>query len=75
MNNYVLSTERITVTLNENQITDTLFSNEKKKGQVQVVKIDEDYNEIKLQNVEFKVLNSKGEIVDKLITDENRKCY
>ena len=34
-----------------------------------------DFNEIKLQNVEFNILNSKGEIVDKLITNENRRSY
>mgnify|MGYP005182756891 CR=1 FL=1 len=73
MENYVLNTEKITVTLKQDEITDVVFENEKKKGQVKVIKVDEDYNEIKLQNVEFNILNSKGEIVDKLITDENRR--
>ena len=62
----------MTVTLKQDEITDVVFENEKKKGQIKVIKIDEDYNEIKLQNVEFNVVNSKGEIVDKLTTDENR---
>lgn len=72
MENYVLCTETVTVTLKQDEITDVVFENEKKKGQIKVIKIDEDYNEIKLQNVEFDVVNSKGEIVDKLKTDKNR---
>lgn len=71
LENYVLNEEKVTVILKDNQITDTILSNEKKKGQIKVVKIDEDYNEIKLPNVEFEVFNSKSEIVDKLITDAN----
>lgn len=72
LENYVLNTEKITVTLKQDEIKDVVFQNEKKKGQIKIIKIDEDYNEIKLQNVEFDVVNSNGEIVDKLKTDINR---
>ncbi len=75
LENYVLNTEKVTVTLKQDEITNVVIENEKKKGQVKVIKVDEDFNEIKLQNVEFNILNSKGEIVDKLITNENRRSY
>lgn len=68
---YVLTEETQTVTLKENEIKNLIFKNEKKKGQIKVIKVDEEHNEIKLENVKFQVLNSKGEIVDELITDKN----
>ena len=69
--NYVLSEEIKTVTLTENQIKDITFQNEKKKGQIRVIKVDAEDNEVKLANVEFNVLNKDGNIVDTLVTDEN----
>ncbi len=68
---YVLNEEPQTVTLKENQITDIIFTNEKKKGQIKVIKVDQDNNEIKLENVEFKVYDEKGNVVDTLKTDKN----
>ena len=47
------------------------IENEKKKGQIRVIKVDLDNNEVRLQNVEFEVLNQKGEVVDRLKTDKN----
>lgn len=69
--NYVLSSEITKVIAEYNKTTETQVTNEKKKGQVRVIKVDKDNNEIKLPNVEFEVFNSKSEIVDKLITDAN----
>jgi len=40
-------------------------------GQIRVIKVDADNNEIRLQGVEFNVLDDKGNIVDRLVTDEN----
>ncbi len=71
LNNYVLNEETQTVILTQDQITDITFTNEKKKGQIKVIKIDFDNNEVKIPNVEFNVLDSKGNIVDKLVTDSN----
>ncbi len=68
--NYVLSEEVKTITLSENQITDITFENEKKKGQIKVIKVDLENNEIKIPNVEFQLKNGQGEIVDTLITNE-----
>ena len=69
--NYVLSNETKTITLSEGQISDVIFENEKKKGQIRVIKIDSENNEIRIPNVEFNILNQQGEIVDTLLTDEN----
>ena len=67
---YVLNEEPQKVTLQEDEITSITFENEKKKGQIKVIKTDGE-TEVPLQDVTFIVENSKGEIVDRIITDEN----
>lgn len=47
------------------------IGNEKTKGKVKVIKVDKDNNEIKLEGVEFVVLDENKNIVDNLITDQN----
>ena len=42
-----------------------------KKGQIKVIKVDADNNEIKLEGVEFEVLDSNGNVLEKIITNEN----
>ena len=69
--NYKLNNEKQTITLEANQIKDITFKNEKKKGQIKVIKVDLDNNKIKLKDVEFKVYDEKGNVVDTLKTDEN----
>lgn len=69
--NYKLNNEKQTITLEANQIKDITFKNEKKKGQIKVIKVDLDNNETKLKDVEFKVYDEKGTVVDTLKTDEN----
>ena len=71
LENYKLTEEPQTIKLEANEIVDVVFQNEKKKGQVKVVKIDEDNNEVKLEGVEFKVYDEKGNVVDTLVTDKN----
>lgn len=68
--NYVITDEKKTVTLEENQITNITFENEKKKGTIKVIKVDKDDNEVLLEGVEFNILNSKGEVVDTIVTNE-----
>ena len=71
LENYVLTEEPQTVILEEDQITDLTFTNEKKKGQIKVIKIDEDNNEVRLEGVEFKIYDESGNEVGTLVTDEN----
>lgn len=72
--NYMLSEETKTVKLEENQITSLIFENEKKKGQIEIIKVDEEDNEVKLEGVIFEILNKDGEIIETLITDEDGKA-
>ena len=71
LSNYVLNETPQTVILTEDQITDVTFENELKKGQIKVIKVDKDNNEVKLEGVEFKVYDEDNNLVDTLITDEN----
>ena len=66
----MLNEEVKTVTLKQDQITDITYENELKKGQIRVIKVDMDNNEVKLKGVEFEVLDESGNVVDTLITDE-----
>ena len=47
--------------------TETIIENELKKGQINIIKVDEEDNEVKLQGVEFEVLDEKGNILEKII--------
>ena len=66
---YVLNGETKTVELEANQIKDIIFTNEKKKGQIRVIKVDKDNNKVLLEGVVFDVLDEKGEIVDTIKTN------
>lgn len=50
-----------------------VVENELKKGQVKVVKVDKDNNQIKLEGVEFEVLDEKNNVLEKIITNEKRR--
>ncbi len=66
---YVLNEETQTVTLKQDQIKSIIFENEKKKGQIKVIKIDKDNNEILLEGVTFEVLDEKNNVVDRITTN------
>lgn len=72
--NYVLNEECITVTLKEDEIKKLTFENELKKGQIQVIKVDSENNEIYIPDTTFEIYNSKGELVDTITTDESGKA-
>ena len=71
LENYVLSDEIKTIKLEPNYIKDIIFENEKKKGQVKVIKVDLDNNEVKLEGVTFDILDEQGKVVQSLKTDKN----
>lgn len=68
---YVLSDKVETVTLKENEIKNLTFTNEKKKGQIKVIKVDKEHNEIKLEGVTFQVLDENNKVIQTIITDKN----
>ena len=71
LDTYELSTEVKTIELKENEITNVTFENEKKKGQIRVIKVDMDNNEIRLPGVIFDIIDSENNVVDTITTDEN----
>lgn len=71
---YKLNDELIEVELEENQIKSVIVGNKKKKGQIEVVKIDKDNKEVVIPNVTFEVYDEKGKIVDTMITNKNGKA-
>lgn len=68
---YVLSKVENKVTLGFEEVKILDLTNEKKTGQIKVVKIDKDNKELKLQGVEFEILDKNGKVVQTLITDSN----
>lgn len=69
--NYILNTEIKTIELKENEISTIIFENELKKGQIKIIKVDLDNNEVPIPNVKFNIYDENGKVVDELITDEN----
>lgn len=68
--NYELTKDVQKVKLEEEQIQTLKFENEKKKGKIKVIKVDKDNNDIHLEGVEFNILNSKGDLVESIVTNE-----
>lgn len=69
---YKLNENTITnIVLTPDEITSINFENEKKKGQLKVIKVDTDNTEYRIPNVEFEILDSNMNVIETLITDEN----
>lgn len=54
-----------------NETTKTQVEDELKKGQIKVIKVDKENNEIKIPNVVFEVQDSHGNLLEKIKTDQN----
>lgn len=54
-----------------NETSEITIENEKKKGQIKVIKQDKENSEIKLEGVEFQIIDNNNRIVDKIKTDKN----
>ena len=67
---YKLTDKVEKVTLTQDEIKTLTFENEKRKGQLRVIKVDKDNNEVLLEGVTFDVLDSKGKVVDTIKTNE-----
>ena len=53
------------------QETKEIIENELKKGQIKIIKVDEEDNEVRIEGVEFEILNENDEVLEKVITDKN----
>ena len=54
-----------------NETAETTIVNELKKGQIKVIKVDKDNNEIKLKGVKFEVQDKEGNVLETIKTDKN----
>ena len=68
---YKLSEETYETDIKWNETAEIRITNEKLKGQIEVYKVDAENKEIKLEGVEFQVINSNDEIVETIVTDSN----
>lgn len=68
---YKLSEETYQADIKWNETTEMTITNEKLKGQIEVYKVDSEDKEIKLEGVEFQVINSNDEVVETIVTDSN----
>ncbi len=68
--NYVLSKEEKEVTLKWGEKTTVEFENELKKGNLRIIKVDKDNNEILLEGVKFGIYDKSGKLVEEVVTDE-----
>lgn len=69
---YNLNLNDITgISIKANDTTSITIENEKKKGQVRIIKVDKDNNEVKLEGVTFEILDSNMNVIEELITDKN----
>ena len=57
-----------------NKTSNIVIENEKKKGQIQVVKQDAEKAEVKLEGVKFQILDINNKIVEEIVTDSNGKA-
>lgn len=73
--NYVLNTSEFNVSVSYNQEVKTDITNEYKKGNLKIIKVDEDRNEIKLEGVKFNLLDSNENSIDTYVTDEKGEIY
>lgn len=66
---YKLSDETYNAEIKWDKTTEITITNEKLKGQIEVYKVDSEDKEIKLEGVEFQVINSNNEVVETIVTN------
>ena len=78
LDNYVLDNEVHTIVLEENQIKNVQFENEKIKGQIQITKVSKDDNKLTgekkgtaIVGAEFEIYDMDNNLVDTVATDDN----
>ena len=68
---YILDTTEHELELKYKDEKEITISNKLKPGQVKVIKVDSENNEIKLEGVKFQVLDKDENILETIVTDEN----
>lgn len=67
---YILNENPIEIFLENKEINTLIIENEKIKGKIKIVKHDSEDSNIYLEGVKFNILNSSGEIIQELITND-----
>ncbi len=68
---YSLNKLETQVKVKWNETNESIVENELKKGQIKVIKLDEENKKIKLKDVEFNVIDENGNVLEKIKTDKN----
>ena len=66
---YELSNATYSAEIKWNELTEITIKNEKLKGQIELVKVDAEDKEYKLEGVKFQVINSNNEVVEEITTN------
>ena len=71
---YVLDNRKHEINLGYNEIHIITLSNDRQKGTISIEKVDQDDNSIKLEGVEFDIIDERGKVIDHVVTDNNGKA-
>ncbi len=63
--------DEVNIEIKWNELTEVTIENELKKGQVKIIKVDSEDNEIKIGGVTFEVLDKDGNVLETITTDDN----
>lgn len=69
--NYLINSTPFDVEVQYDKTTEIEVENQFKKGQIKIIKVDENNSEIKLKDVEFEVIDQNGNVLETIKTDEN----
>ena len=67
---YNISKNEYIVELNYNESKNIEIENEIKKGNIKIIKVDADNNEIKIEGVKFNIFDEKGNLITTVITND-----
>ena len=72
--NYILNEQTFPINVKFNKTTNITITNEHKRGDLTIYKVDKDNNKINLGNVEFQLYSVEfGRVIGTYRTDVNRK--
>ena len=72
---YRMSNDEVLVKVEDEKTSEIKLMNEHQKGDIKIIKIDKDNNEIKLKNVKFELRDKNNNIIREGLTDENGEIF
>lgn len=67
---YNISKDEYIIELNYNESKNIVIENEIKKGNIKIIKVDADNNEIKIEGVKFNIFDENGNLITTVITND-----